>query len=130
MKHAMLSRFLSDYGMLFVLLLLCAYYSWATCDEQHPAGAAGAQQLAAKITRQFPKGARVVIVARDHREDAAFADALRDRLVAAGYSVVDTLKGQPADARRALQKLADERRPLDVIACNQTTATWAVFDQL
>ena len=32
------SRFVSDYGMLFVLLLLCGYFSWATEAEQSPEG--------------------------------------------------------------------------------------------
>ena len=37
----MRSRFVADYGMVFVLLLLCGYFSWATDAEQSPVGAAG-----------------------------------------------------------------------------------------
>ncbi|MCC2672443.1 MAG: hypothetical protein K0Q72_4915, partial [Armatimonadetes bacterium] len=32
------ARFLSDYGIIFVLLLLCAYYSWATYGVQQTGG--------------------------------------------------------------------------------------------
>src|SRR6266705_1375461 len=97
------SRLVSDYGMLLALLLLCGYYSMVTWDEQHPTGAAAGEQLAGEITRQFKPGTRVFIAARENSEDVAFADALEDRLSAAGLSVVAAVKGQPVDARRAIQ---------------------------
>ncbi len=40
---------LSDYGMVLVLLLLCALFSALTLAEQHPTGAAAARQVAAAI---------------------------------------------------------------------------------
>ena len=36
MKRLLQSRFVSNYGMIFVLLLLCAYFSVATIDQQDP----------------------------------------------------------------------------------------------
>jgi len=125
-----LSRFTSDYGMLLVLLLLCVYYSWVTWDEQHPTGAAAGEQLAADIVGRFEAPARVIVVARSHQEDAAFADTLRDRLTAAGLTVLATVKGQPADARAALGRAVADHTPPAVIACNQSTAEWGVFDHL
>jgi ribose transport system permease protein len=130
MKYSGYSRFLSDYGMLFVLVLLGAFFSWITCQVQHPTGAAGGQQLAADIDKQFGRGSHVLIVARDNQEDVEFADTLRDRLQRAGLEVVQTVKGQPADARQALQEIAAAKAQLAVIACNQSTASWAVWDQL
>jgi len=35
-----MKRFCSEYGMLFVLLLLGAFFSWCTLAEQQPTGAA------------------------------------------------------------------------------------------
>src|SRR5262249_2759485 len=104
--HPLLGRFLADYGMLLVLLLLCAYFSAATLTEQYPTGAAGGEQLADDIHRQACPGARVLIVARDTQEDAEFAAALRQRLDEAGLVVVATVRGQPADVRQALQQAA------------------------
>jgi ribose transport system permease protein len=114
--------------MLFVLLLLCAYYSWATYSEQHPAGAAGGQQLAAQVLAQSGAAGAALIVVRDSAEDGAFAEAAAQRLRQGGWRVLGLVRGQPSDARLALEKLAAEGKPLDLIACNQATAAWTVFD--
>ena len=45
MTRSALTRLLSDYGMLLVLLLLCALFSVLTLADQHPAGEAAARQL-------------------------------------------------------------------------------------
>jgi ribose transport system permease protein len=126
-NRRLFSRFLSEYGMLLVLLLLCLYYSYATYAEQDPSGAAGGVQLAQAILRQAKAGAKVLIVARDTPEDAAFADALAGHLAEAGLTVAATVRGQPADARAALQRIADSGAKLDVIAANQATHSWAVL---
>lgn len=103
--------------MVFVLLALCGWFSWVTMAEQHPMGAAAGQRLAQEI----PAGARVLIVVRETPEDAAFVAALEGALQGRAVSV----KGQPADARRALEA---HRGKVDVIACNHVTANWSVFD--
>jgi ribose transport system permease protein len=128
MNRTALSRFLADYGMLFVLLLLCAWYSLATVEEQHPTGATAGQKLAEEIISRFGRSARVLVVTRDSNEDAAFADQARARLSAAGLNVAGVVKGQPADARQALEKIAAGGGKLDVIACTQATAAWELFD--
>lgn len=121
------ARLFSDYGMLLVLALLTAFFSAVTLEEQHPTGAAGGRQLAKDITRQFKPGARALIVVRDTREDAEFATELAARLRVAGLTVVDTVKGQPPEARQALARLAEAKSRLDLIAANPTTTSWAVL---
>lgn len=116
--------------MLFVLLLLAAFFSWVTLEEQHPRGGAGGEQLAQAIIRQFKPGDRVLIVARDAREDAEFAEALRRQLAGAQFTLAGVVQGQPSDARQVLDRIHQEGGGLQVIACNQTTARWAVFDRL
>ena len=119
-NHRTFARLLSDYGMLLVLLLLCALFSVLTYTEQHPTGEAAARQLASGIG----KGARVLIAVRDQTEDAAFARELETALKARGAEIVGVVKGEPKDARAALMSLAGK---LDAIACNQATAAWLVF---
>ena len=128
--HTALSRAFSDYGMVLVLLLLCGYYSWVTLDEQHPGGEAGAKALAQDLEERFHPGASVLIVGRDIPEDRAFTDALAVRLRQASFYVEGTVHGQPADARRELERLARLGVKLDVIAGNHVTANWAVFADL
>ncbi|MBD3235757.1 MAG: hypothetical protein GF330_03550, partial [Candidatus Eisenbacteria bacterium] len=85
-----LSRFLSQYGMLGVLLLLCLLFSILTMREQHPTGEVAAGRLAESLRPDgeatpgsigvggSPKMrlAPVVIVAGDAEADRSFADHL------------------------------------------------------
>jgi ribose transport system permease protein len=120
-------RFLSEYGMVLVLMALCVYYSFATYAEQDRRGAGGGEQLAREVVHQTKAGASVLIVVRDTQEDVAFAVALEQRLESAGLVVVGVVNGQPSDARAALARLAAAVEKLDVIAANRTTADWAVL---
>src|SRR5262245_50702382 len=116
--------------MLGALLLLCAFFSWRTWDEQQPTGAAAGQQVAAAIVKLLPNGGRVLIAARDNEEDRQFAAALIDRLKNSKIEVVETVHGQPADARKAMSRIVESGGGLDVIACNHATAEWPVFQNL
>ena len=124
MKPA-LQRLLSDYGMVFVLLLLCAFFSAVTLTEQNPTGEAAARQLAAELN----KSSRVLIAVRPQADDTLFARQLEQTLTAAGAQVT-VVTGEPHDAREALQKLATSHAPLDAIAGNQVTASWLVFSDI
>jgi len=126
--HRAAAAFLSDYGMLFVLLLLCVVFSVVTNAEQRPTGAAAADQLAKQIRREFGARPSVLIVARDQAEDLAFADRLSQALAGAADLLV--VKGEPVDARQALGRFAAGGDPLDVIACTEVTGSWALFSDL
>ncbi|HEY3964735.1 MAG TPA: ABC transporter permease [Planctomycetaceae bacterium] len=130
MLKSLLSRFLSDYGMVLVLALLCVFFSVVTISEQSPTGERAGRQLAETIHTQFGRTPRVLIVGRDQPEDAAFAEALSRDLSAAGGQVLAVVKGEPKDAREALLKLAAARDKLDAIACPQAVSAWLVFSDL
>jgi ribose transport system permease protein len=125
-----LSRLLSDYGMVVVLVLLCAFFSVVTYREQSPTGEAAARQLVPVIRGQFGANPRVLIVAREQPDDAAFATRLAADLGTSGAQVLATVRGEPKDARQALQKLAAGGGKLDVVACTPATAAWLVFSDL
>ncbi len=125
-----LSRLMSDYGMLLILLLLCVFYSLVTLDRQHPSGVSGAKQVARQIGRSFGKKSTVLVVTRGIKDDQAFAEALEQRLSEAGLSVLAVVRGNPLDARRAVERIVEQGKTIDVIACNRATARWAVFDRL
>ena len=122
-----MKKFLADYGMSVVLLLLCVFFSVVTFSEQSPVGEAAAKQVAASIAEQFGKTPRVLIAASDQPGDAEFAASMEKALNATGAEVVAVVKGEPKDARAALQKMVGK---LDVIACTQATGAWLVFSEL
>ncbi len=61
MKNLLQSRFVSNYGMIFVLMLLCAYFSVATIDQQNPVTVRAANKIVAFINDQ-PAGKNVLVV--------------------------------------------------------------------
>jgi ribose transport system permease protein len=121
-----LQRLLSDYGMIFVLLLLCVFFSAVTLTEQTPTGEAAARQLASDLKSFVKKDGRVLIAVRPQAEDQAFARELEQSLSQAGIPATG-VTGEPRDAREALARLAASQQPLSAIAGNQVTASWLVF---
>jgi ribose transport system permease protein len=125
-----LEKFLADYGMIFVLLLLCVFFSVVTYSDQSPAGEAGAAQVSDEMQRSLKPGAQVLIAATDQKDDVAFVNKLEQDLASHGLKVVSVIKGEPKDAREALQKLAGAGDPLTAIACTQASGAWLVFSDL
>jgi ribose transport system permease protein len=121
---------LSNLGMVPVLLLLCILFSILTWTEQYPTGPAAARQVATSLTRGDNARPAVLIVVREGEEDASFADALRKELLARNATIVGIVRGQPADARKAIASRLAGGGKIDVIACNEATAAWGLFDHL
>jgi ribose transport system permease protein len=114
--------------MLLVLLLLCAVFSVTTLKRQEPSGAAAAPDVATRIV-PLTRGARVLVISGTAANDVAFAKAVADELRWRGVTVLETVHGQPRDARLALERAAARGR-IGAIACPQPTAFRAVFDQI
>lgn len=110
------SRFLADYGMLGVLVLLCLYYSVATIEEQHSTSEGAAQAMVGRLTQAYRAPTYVVIVTKDRDDDRRFADALGQGLEAAGFRIVAKIHGQPAIVRHAVEDLVEAGTPLDCFA--------------
>lgn len=124
MKRLLRSRFASEYGSIFILLILCGYYSAVTVTEQHPISVAAGRQLAAEIVSRHGAGAAVLIVVRDTAQDRVFAGAIREVLESAGGSVVATVAGDPFDARDELRRIGASNGRLDAIATHKPSSEW------
>ncbi|MGO8747452.1 MAG: ABC transporter permease [Thermoguttaceae bacterium] len=124
-----MKRLLLDYGMLVVLLLLCAFLSVATWSEQHPTGDAAAGQVAHMVSDSLPGGARILVIAQATAEEELFVGGLKTRLDQAGFSV-ESVQGAPADALEALARFARSGERLDAVVCTHATREWPIFDDL
>ena len=98
------SRLMSQYGMLGVLLLLCAFFSAVTVRDQHPTGAAAGKALAKQVVAS--SDIPVIPVVRGSDEDKAFLAALEKFLAASGVKISQTIIGEPVEVRTALEALA------------------------
>lgn len=130
MSRSFVGRFLSDYSMVLVLLLLCGYFGWVTLAEQHTEGAAGGDSLARDIGRRFGSSAKVVIVVGEAREDGAFADALGQGLEEQGAKVLGRVQGHPSDVRLRLEEIGQGNDRPDVIAASRRAGRWTLLEHL
>lgn len=116
------ARFAADYGMVFVLVLLCLYYSYATNSEQQAGGVDGAAEVASLIQ----SGEAVFSAGRAEAEDQQFLQALKERVP----TVVESVNGTPADIRTALERCAEKKIKLNIIVATPAVAEWPVFENL
>src|SRR6188474_2871182 len=110
--------------------MFCGVLNLATIPEQSARGAVGGRQLAAQIERQAERGSRVMVVVRDVPEDAEFADAAARDLKSRGFTIAKIVRGQPSDARQALEQAAASGEKIDVVGASEATGRWTVFDNL
>ncbi len=113
-----LSRFVADYGMLGILILLCILFSVLTLQDQHPAGADAAGALYAALS-PAERTEDILIVCGDNAQDQAFADELQTRLRQSGNARVRILAGDPPSVRAQLEALANSAPGLSLIATTQ-----------
>ena len=106
-----LARRLGHYGMLGVLLLLCAFFSLVTLRPQHPTGDRAAASVAERALASAPD-AVLLIAARATEEDRRFAKALETELVSSELRPASAVSNDPADLRRALLLNVLKRRSL------------------
>jgi ribose transport system permease protein len=125
-----ITRFFSDYGMILVLALLCAFFSVVTHSDQSPTGEAAAKQVASAILKQFGNSPRTFIASSDQPGDAAFSTTIERELTTAGVQILATVRGGPKEARDALLKINAAGQKLDAIACTQAAGAWLVFSEL
>jgi ribose transport system permease protein len=122
LRPSVASRLLSAYGMLGVLVLLAAFFSVATIQEQEPTGEAAARSLARQLEGVDLKGTTVVIVSRGGDEDARFAEALAGRLLDRMGVVPMVVTGEPAAVRSALGRLVEQGVTRCLVATTQASA--------
>src|SRR5262249_54153800 len=125
-----LSRIAASGGKLVPLVILCAFFSVATLNQQYSTGEVAARQVGEEIERSFSRPARIVIAASQQPDDLVFANRLEADRTTAGDRVLAVIRGEPRDAIIALRKLAAAGEKVDAVACTQATAHWQVFSGL
>ncbi len=117
-------RFFLDYGIIFVLLLLGVYYSFATLQEQFPAGKEAAKPVVKKAIREGGADARFLIVTGTGHDETEYAREVNTLLQQAGIAYIEKIHGGPPAVKKALQTLHDQQSKIDVIIVSQTASTW------
>lgn len=100
-RDTLLTRLLSDYGMVLVLVLLCILFSFLTITEQTATGKNGAALLFDQISTQSLKTGRILVVSGTSEPEKEFADELSLLLRNAGIEF-GAIFGDPAALRSAI----------------------------
>ena len=128
-KSRMLAgRFFADYGMIFVLILLAGYYSYATYRRQYPVGAEAGEQVAARAAVVLGPRARVLIVTQQGPDANDFVRAADKGLREAGLEVAGAVIAGPAGLREELEKLP--ARSLDGLVVTRQAIQWKIIQSL
>lgn len=125
-----MKRLLSDYGMVFALLVLCLFYSVRTLRPQHPQGRKAARDLIPRVAATAAPAETILIVSSPHADGQAFAETLRAGLADTGLDGVDELLGTPADLRRRLESHQSAGRSLQIMATTRDVADWTLMDRI
>lgn len=115
-----LIRFVSNYGMLGILIILCLLFSILTLRDQYPSGEDAARSLAENL-KTYPRNTRILILSRDTQDDTLFALSLERHLLAAGFNSVSKITGSPSSLKNQIAAMAASSN-ISVIATSFSSA--------
>lgn len=126
MKRILKSRFVSNYGMIFVLVLLCAYFSFATIDQQDPVTPGAANKIVAFINSQATSK-NVVVIVPGGREDQRFSKTVQTGVTEGASRIVGTVAGDPAATRTEFNRLGAAGIRVDFVVTQYAAAKWDIL---
>lgn len=128
MKRLLQSRFVANYGMIFVLVVLCAYFSVATINRQNPVTVRAANKIVAFINGQ-PAGKNVLVVVPSGLEDRRFADAIQRGIDLGSSKIVGAVAGDPARTRAEFDRLGAAGTRVDFVVTQYAAAEWNILTE-
>lgn len=131
MKSLLQSKFIADYGMVLVLVLLGALVTWATWGEQYPEDPAAGKHLASGLVKLLGDDTHVAVVVRQTKSDTEYAQAIAAQLKDQGVTVAAIIQVKtPRDAKFELEKLGEQQVRVNAIATQHFCfSTWGVLKQ-
>ncbi len=116
------SRFISQYGMLGVLIILGGLFSLLTLQEQHPTGEAGAKALMGELRPKLDRRDAHIVAARAGEQDLRFTRAAAFQLEQSHIRPAAVVNGDPSELRAALAGLPEPLPARIVVATDHSFA--------
>lgn len=120
---------MTNYGMLFVLMLIVAAFSLATIEEQPVEGRFAGESLAADFADSYDFGTCVVIVSSSV-DDTRLVEGFRESLADSKNRIQAVVKGEtPPGIKTALLAALESSggiKPVAII-CSRTTSAYTFF---
>lgn len=125
-----MKKLLDNYGIFWVLIGLCAFFSVLTLKQQTPSGTAAVGEVSETISNNLAKDSVIVVVGALNQGSAHFADTLAKRLLAEGYSHTLACVGSPQDFRQLVERQKAEGKSIDAIATTEDLLKWTIVSKL
>ena len=123
---------MTNYGMLFVLILIVAAFSLATIQEQPVEGRFAGESLAANFTTTYDSGTCVVIVSSSV-DDSRLVEGFRESMGDGKNRIQAVVKGEtPPEIKTALLATLESSggvKPVAII-CSRTTSAYTFFNSI
>lgn len=123
-----MSFLLRDYGMVLVLLALCAMFSVLTLKRQTPSGVEAAAELAERLREESGAGGAVLAVGATNQPSEQIARDIGERLASEGFDNVRVVVGSPRDLRLALDGIHADGDRVAAVATAGDAAKWRVLE--
>lgn len=114
--------------MTLVLLLLAAYYCYATLREQYPTGQEAAGILAGEVLEQYSSDQSFLLAAGTDQESLEFLEFLDENLQKNHFTKIRKFSGEPSGLRKELVAL--ESTPPAAILATREVAQWRLLQNL
>ena len=124
----MIRKLLSDYGMVFVLILLCVLFSVLTLKKQIPQDSDALARLMEQINSEFRKTDIILTVGAVNKDSAPFAEKLGEELEKEGFSNTQVVIGIPRDLLLILDNIRAKGGELAAIATSGDVTKWRVIE--
>lgn len=125
-----MKKLLDNYGIFWVLIGLCVFFSVLTLKRQTPSGSAAVDEVYRAIHKSYSKDTSIVVVGAENQGSAVFAQSLSDRLRENGFTAIKTSIGLPLDFRKLIQVEEKASRPVEVIATTEDLLKWTIVGSL
>jgi ribose transport system permease protein len=119
-----------NYGMLLVLVLLCAVFTIVTIKKESATSEAMARTLSNLIAEKYQKNDVIIIAGEERQDSGDFAQKLAANLAAAGFGQVYPVVGDPRALRERLDQLQTDRSELKALVASGDVADWGVVAKL
>lgn len=121
-----ISSLLSDYGMILVLLILCAVFALTTFSEQPAEGSGAGQNMAFKVKNQQ----EVILVVTESNSDTQLRESFEENLKGSGIKLNIVAAKSPIEAKQALIELQDKVPANTLLICSRQTGNWTFYKSI
>lgn len=123
-------KFFANYGMILVLILLCAFFSVATIQRESATGETAASNTVTYLSTTFQKSDRILVAGAARKESADFATNVATQLREGGFTSVEVVNGSPRDLLVKLRELSEDESLPPVLVGGGDVTKWTVWENV